>query len=831
MNTTQFIGEHLLPGQLGQFCVITAFICALFSAYSYYKAVRTENRAIGESASWVTLGRSGFILHAISIFGIFYFLYYIIAGHLFEYHYAWEHSSLTLPTKYLLSCFWEGQQGSFMLWAFWHCVLGIIVMRTAGVLETRVMAIIAMVQACIASMLLGLYFGPDLQIGTTPFMLLRNAMQGAPIFATPNYMSFIHDGNGLNPLLQNYWMVIHPPILFLGFSSTLIPFSFAISALWKNDYTTWVKPAVISSLFAGAVLGTGIMMGGAWAYESLNFGGYWAWDPVENASLVPWLTLVAALHTLVVYKATKRSLLVTFILLMITYCLVWYSTFLTRTGILGKTSVHAFTGDGKSLTYHLVAVIGLLLILCIGLLIKRWKEIPRIKTEEATISREFWMFIGSFILLLSAIQITITTSIPVWSPLAKLITGKEVAPPVNPLQHYDSIQVWVAIIIGLLSASVLYMRFKKSDGKLVAKRLGITGSIALVLALLIGFGQKINAWQYDLMLYAACFGIVANIYYACFVQKLQLKKLGPAIAHLGFAIVLMGILLSSFNKHVISYNTLGINLMFNKPTAEENAKENFENVILYRNIPVAMGEYFATYMGDSTSTSDPRTFYKVDYVRIDSITNKVEESFTLYPDAFVNPKGNMGLISNPSTKHYWNRDIFTYVSSVIDPGKRTDTSKFQSHIMHKGDTVFLNNSYLVFNGFNTQVNDPRYTAKAGDIAVSAQLTLYDIKGFVKTMQPLYYIRDRYESRIDDTLTSKYLYTRFSRIIPEKGAAEIMIRQADPNTDWVVLKAIVFPFINVLWLGVIIMVLGFLLSMIRQITKKERKPTDDFPGVV
>lgn len=824
MNTTQFTGEHLWPGQLGQFFVITAFISALFSTFSYYRSVNTEHKNLVDTTSWRRLGRSGFIIHTISILGIFVTLYYIIATHLFEYHYAWEHSSLALPTKYLLSCFWEGQQGSFMLWGFWHCVLGLIVMRTAGVLETRAMAIIALVQACVASMLLGLYFGPDIKLGSTPFMLLRTAMQDAPIFANANYMSFIHDGNGLNPLLQNYWMVIHPPVLFLGFSSTLIPFAYCIAALWKGDYETWVRPAIIWSLFAGAVLGTGIMMGGAWAYESLNFGGYWAWDPVENASLVPWLTLVAALHTLVVYKATKRSLVVTIILFIITYTLVWYSTFLTRTGILGKTSVHAFTGDGSALTYHLLAVIAILLIICIGLLVKRWKGLPRVKTEEGTITREFWMFIGSFILLLSSVQIAITTSIPVWSPLAKMITGKDVAPPVSPMMHYNSIQVWVAIIIGLLSASVLYMKFKQSDIKTLVKRLTITGVIGLALALFIGFEQNINAWQYDLMLFAACFGIVANIYYAIVVQKSDFKKLGPAIAHLGFATVLLGILLSSFNKHVISFNTLGINIRFDKPTEEENIKESAENVVLFKNTPVAMGEYFATYRGDSVSATDPRTFYKVDYLKLDSDTKKVEESFTLYPDAFVNPKGNSGLISNPSTKHYLTKDVFTYVTSVVDPKKKADTNTYQSHIVHMGDSIFLDNGYLVFTGFNTQVKDPRYVSKTGDIVVGARLALYDLKGYVKTMQPLYYIRDRYEYQLDDTLASRNIYTRFARILPEKNAAEIMIRQADPNSEYIVLKAIVFPYINVLWLGVIVMVFGFLLSMVRQITKKTRKTT-------
>jgi cytochrome c-type biogenesis protein CcmF len=823
LDTTKFIGEHLWPGHLGHFFAIISFVGALFSAYSYYRAVRVENSDIAGSRSWLLMGRNGFALHAAAVFSVFVALYYIIAHHLFEYHYAWEHSNLALPTKYLLSCFWEGQEGSFMLWTFWNCVLGLIVMRTSGVLETRTMAIIAFVQACLATMLLGIYVGPDIKMGSTPFILLRNSMQGAPIFSMANYMEFVKDGNGLNPLLQNYWMVIHPPILFLGFASTIVPFAYCIAALWKGEYTLWVKPTLIWSLFAGAVLGTGIMMGGRWAYESLNFGGYWAWDPVENASLVPWLTLVGAMHTLIVYKSTKRSLPITIFLLMTTYILVWYSTFLTRTGILGKTSVHAFTGDGKSLTYHLIVVMGLLLVLCVGLFVKRWKELPRVKEEEKTFTREFWMFIGSFILLLSSVQITITTSIPVWSPLAKWITGKDVAPPINPVQHYDNIQVWVAIITGLLSASVLYMRFKQTDLKVLGRRLGITASIALALSLFIGITQKIDVWQYSLMLFATCFGVVANIYYAAFVQKLNFKKLGPSIAHLGLAMVLLGILLSSFNKHVISLNTLGINIPNNKETAEERAKESAENVVLDRDIPVAMDDYYATYLGDSTSPTDPRTFYKVDYVRVDPKTNKIKERFRLYPDAFVNPKGTMGIISNPATKAYWNKDVFTYVTSVIDPGKRTDTNKFVSHLMHKGDTVFLNRSYLVFRSFNTNVHDERYVPQQGDIAVNAELQLYDLKGYVTTLHPIYYIRDRYEHQIDDTLLAKHLYVDFAKIFPEKNAAEIRIREADPNTDYIVLKAIVFPYINILWFGVLIMVFGFLVSMIRQITKKEKRP--------
>jgi cytochrome c-type biogenesis protein CcmF len=138
-------------------------------------------------------------------------------------------------------------------------------------------------------------------------------------------------------------MVIHPPVLFLGFASTIIPFGFAYAGLLNKDHS-WTRVSLSWTCFSAAVLGTGIMMGAAWAYESLSFGGYWAWDPVENASLVPWLVLIAGLHTNLIYKHTGYSLKSTYLFYIFSFSLVLYSTFLTRSGILGDTSVHAFTG-------------------------------------------------------------------------------------------------------------------------------------------------------------------------------------------------------------------------------------------------------------------------------------------------------------------------------------------------------------------------------------------------------------------------------------------------------------------------------------------------------
>jgi hypothetical protein len=153
------------------------------------------------------------------------------------------------------------------------------------------------------------------------------------------------------------------------------------------------------------------MMGGRWAYESLNFGGYWAWDPVENASMVPWLTLIGGIHTLLIYKHTGHSLRATHFLFLITFNLVLYSTFLTRSGVLGDTSVHAFTDLGMN--FQLLAFLFVFLIPSFVFYAIRYKSIPHIVKEEQTSSREFWMFIGSLIFFLTALFITIATSLPV----------------------------------------------------------------------------------------------------------------------------------------------------------------------------------------------------------------------------------------------------------------------------------------------------------------------------------------------------------------------------------------------------------------------------------
>ncbi|MBO9572264.1 MAG: cytochrome c biogenesis protein CcsA, partial [Chitinophagaceae bacterium] len=459
-----YTGEHLLPGQLGHFLIVLSFVSSLVASIAYYRSAVALN--IDDRKSWKKLARTAFIIDALAVPSVFIIIYYIISSHYFEYNYAWSHSDKSLGLGYLISSIWEGQEGSFLLWTIWHGVLGLILIRKAKNWEAPVMTVISVAQLCLATMILGLYIF-DLKIGSNPFLLTRQVFQDAPIFQLPDYLSNagMQDGNGLNQTLQNYWMVIHPPILFLGFASTIVPFAYAVAGLWTKDHAGWIKPALPWSLFSAAILGLGIMMGARWAYESLSFGGYWAWDPVENASLVPWLVMVAGIHTQLIFNSTGRSLRPTYFFFISSFILILYSTYLTRSGDLQDTSVHAFTGSG--LNWQLRGLVLVFMLPSLILFAVRYKQIPSIEKEENSYSREFWMFIGSLVLFLSGFFILLFTSLPVINKIfgSKFTVGADVE------FFYNRIQIFVAIVLGVLTAVTQYLKYKNTDKKYFFKKI------------------------------------------------------------------------------------------------------------------------------------------------------------------------------------------------------------------------------------------------------------------------------------------------------------------------------------------------------------------------
>lgn len=861
----EYAGEHLLPGQVGHFFILVSLVASLVAAFAYFKAVQAASH---EKWGWLKLGRIAFFTEAVAILAIFAALLHILYHHLFEYKYAWQHTSLSLELKYIMSAFWEGQEGSTLLWAFWHCVLGIIVIKREKQWEAPVMSIISFAQFFLATMVIGVYiFG--IKIGSNPFILLResgvldeaagmhiNFDISQPI--RPDYLSLITDGNDLNPLLQNYWMVIHPPVLFLGFASTLIPFAFAMAGLWTKDVKGWVQRAIPWTLFSVAFLGLGIMMGAKWAYESLNFGGYWAWDPVENASLVPWMIMVSGLHTLLIFKHSGYSLRSAFLFLALSFIFIVYSTFLTKSGVLGDSSVHAFADIGMNGQLFLflivfvwltpffasttaqqrVIITGVTALLSLGtyflaeripgfplyvilagiitFIVLLNKQVPALKKEESASSREFWMFIGSMIFFLSAMIIIIQTSLPVFN---KLFDANK-APGENDEFNYNKIQILVAFVIGILTAITQYLKYKSTHSKFFFKKIAIPTLIsALIAAMVLAFGDihydkhgmgfLINIW---LALVATIYATIANAAYIWVGLKGKLKNSGGSIAHFGFGLMLVGMILSSSKKEILSWNTSGIAVPFGEGSKEKTG----ENLTLVKGVPMQMSNYMVSYIGDSTHPKKQQTFFKIHFK---SKTNN--EEFTLLPNAFVNYKGNEGLMANPSSKHYWNHDVFTYVSSFYKPDARDDTASFKPNRVIVGDTVFYSKGYILVEKLAAKDNLPVNSFAKTDIGYTASIKVQELNG-PSYQSDLLLIKggENILFQSQDTIMSQSLVIQLNDA--DASGVTLGIKETNSVLEYLTLKAYKFPYINLVWAGVIFLVIGSIISMFRRIQLQHLK---------
>ncbi len=806
-----YIGEHLLPGQLGHFFVVLSLVASLVATIAYFKASTTT---VNTAAVWKKLARSAFIIDAISVMAVFGLIFFIISQHYFEYHYAWNHSDESLAPKYLLSSIWEGQEGSFLLWTFWHGMIGLVVMRTAGRWESPVMTVSSRVQCCLAPMILGVYIF-NIKIGNNPFLLVRDSgvLDNAPFFfdsesgaLRKDYLQFIlqKGGNGLNQLLQNYWMVIHPPVLFLGFASTVVPFAFAVSGLWKKDFTGWTKTALPWCLFSAGILALGVMMGARWAYESLTFGGYWAWDPVENASLVPWLVLVAGIHTQIIFNATGHSLRPTYFFYIAAFILILYSTYLTRSGDLQDTSVHAFTG--ADMNWQLRAFVFVFMLPALALFITRYKKIPFIAKEENTYSREFWMFIGSLVLFLSASFIILFTSLPVINKLfgTRFNVGEDVE------FFYNRIQIFVAIVLGVLTAVTQYLKYKNTDKKILVKKILIPTAIALIISVLIGIFGNIQYNKYGagyllaiyLALFAGIYAVIANAAYIKTGLNGKLKAAGASIAHVGFGCFLVGALISSANKQVLSMNFL--NPLNFGPDAKE---KGVENLTLFQGVKTDMGNFWATYANDTSDEKGKTTYFHIQMEKKDG-----SEKFTLYPDLIKNTKGQEGFSNNPDAKHYWNKDIFTYINYTDKMMDGEDTSQFRSTAMQIGDTIYYSGGYIILDKVTVNPSDEQHQFKETDTAIRAELSIVTMDGRKATAQPVYYLKNNQANYLLDTVHSQGLAIGLSRVVDGKKI-EISVKESSRLTPFVALKVLLFPYINLVWLGTVLMITGFVMSLI------------------
>lgn len=866
-----FTGEHTLIGQAGHFLIISGFVFSLTTLVSYIAACRSTGL---RELEWKQFSRFTYLLHSLAVAGAIALLFFMISSHYFEYHYVWKYSNLSMEAKYIFSCFWSGQEGSLMLWSFWIALLGWIVIRTSSAgYEQTVMPVIALVQAFICSMLLGVIIG-DVKIGSSPFILIRELPENAamPWARMSDYLVRItsfQDGVGLNPLLQNYWMTIHPPVLFLGFASTLIPFAFAVGSFARGNYTGWVRPALPWAVFGITVLGAGILLGGAWAYESLSFGGFWAWDPVENASLVPWLLLVAGAHCLQVSWKRGRGIYLSAIFSILPFLLVLYSSFLTRSGILGESSVHSFTENGlflhlvffvlaslmiattvlltkPHLKYIFFALTILLLVVYVAtdnlsvilpiwgagifaLLIFNYEKY--FSRETAPIdgsSREFWMFAGVFILLISSVQITIATSIPLINKLFGTnldaftdLTGRN--------QFYGTWQVPVAIGICLLTGFAQFLNYRKTTRHSFFRKIRVATLASAILAAILIFVYGFNPLENTALTILVISSTVAICFNFAFLKKYVTAfwsgSAGAHISHIGFTLIILGALISGAKRSVISSSKSRFSL-------QELNKDfrNDENILLRQGDTVQMHNYFVTYRG--RNKKGVNIAYEISYLkpRLHPSGKIVpgDSLFSLYPIVQLNEQ--FGNVAEPGTKSFFSHDVFTHVK-YADMEIRQDEPDGKTSDGFMGETIFpltagepvsMENYTFLLNEIFL-VDDNKEKEKLGfredDLIVKAELKVHNAEGKKNkdvVVTPLFIVRDSTEVIPHITYSPDLdAQIRISALSPQQNTIEIGLKQR----EFIVMQAYVFPAMNLLWAGCVLMVLGGMLSLRKYVARK------------
>jgi len=527
---------------LGTFTIWTAVAALLVSMGNYLTAC-VKRDAAGNGAVFVRVGRAAFVLAAACTLATAAVLGTLLLTHRFDVQYVYDHSARAMSPLYYFPSFWAGQEGSFLLWGFWIAILGVVLAWTSGAAERRVMPIYGAVLLFLMGML----------VIKPPFLPTTDSFG---IQVTPT------EGLGLNPNLENYWMVIHPPTLFLGFAALSVPFAFALAALGWREWDGWLKRALPWGLFGFAVLGLAMMMGGYWAYEMLGWGGFWEWDPVENGPFVPWMLLLGFLHAAQIQRVRGGFLKPTLLLALLPFSGALYETFLTRTGILNNFSVHSFSTLGGNANNVLLGVLLLAVAVSVGALAWRSKTIPKSETATEDVqSREFGYTMAIVLLTLCAGIAAAGLSAPLLTGIGVKLHLADFQGAVREDYHNKAMfPLAVLLAIGMGAGPHLAWRGKSSasGAKLVwSYAISVVAALGFVLAAK-HLGTPLTGGKLipELLLFtASVFALVSNVLLLArlFPRKAQVQVLakpspvrpvwtvGGTLSHLGAAVMLIGI--------------------------------------------------------------------------------------------------------------------------------------------------------------------------------------------------------------------------------------------------------------------------------------------------
>ncbi|MEZ4216339.1 MAG: heme lyase CcmF/NrfE family subunit [Myxococcota bacterium] len=470
-------------------------------------------------------------------------LFHALATNDYRLAYVAAHSASTMPLHFRLAALWGGQAGSLLLWCWMACFYGALALR-ANRHHHRALAPWAAATMLASS----IFFLVLVNFVTEPFERVPAAQ-------------VVSDGNGLNPLLQHPAMMIHPLMLYAGFVGFSVPFAYAFAALITGRLdTTWFRITRRWSLFAWAVLGCGLMLGGRWAYEVLGWGGYWAWDPVENAALMPWLVATAYLHSVMIQEKRDMLKVWNLVLIGLAYALCLFGTFLTRSGVV--QSVHSFTNAGW-FGYIFLGYVATVTLAYFAALARRVPQLRSPSQLESMVSREASFVVNNWLFLALLVMVFWFTLHPVFSEAL-----------------FDKRTTWGPHAYNLFGAPIgLALLFLTGFGPLIAWRRAtstslrrqflVPGSVGLAvgIALAVSIGREPMAIAY----WATCAFVIATIAQeytravaartrrgesvptalATLLRRNQ-RRYGGYVVHLGMVLAMGGIAGAAFDREVLA---------------------------------------------------------------------------------------------------------------------------------------------------------------------------------------------------------------------------------------------------------------------------------------
>ncbi|MEM7583929.1 MAG: cytochrome c biogenesis protein CcsA [Acidobacteriota bacterium] len=730
--------SHLyLPGAVTIWCSVLFGVAAL---WGYAQSVQGDPNSLA-------FARRGYLFFATSVVLSALVLGICLMRRDFRIEYVYQYSGLDLPAHFQFAAFWAGQKGSFLIWLFWGALIGLPLGRSAGRDEARVMGVY----------LLTLFVPLVLILAReNPFVMLDEA----PL-----------DGAGLNPLLQDDWMVIHPPIMFIGYAAAAIPFAFAVAAMSKRDTSTWAARAFPWALGGFLVLGTAILMGGYWAYKTLGWGGYWGWDPVENASLIPWLLGTVLIHGLYLERTKGRFRRANLIVSCLLFLSVLYGTFLTRSGVLADFSVHSFVDLGIS--GWLVAAMAFWFLASAFLLATRLPKVETATNEDPLLSRGFALVVSTITVGISALVISFGTSAPL---LTKFMENPGQVGP----EFYNRVNMPLALVVAVTLTVIPFLTWRGVPLSQLLRQLVPSFGFATV-ATVVAAVNGVESLFHLIFVFSAASALAANLHKVIGLIRVRgLASSGGYLSHVGVGVMFLGVLASSAYDY--------------------SAKVTLEQGVAQR-----VGE-------DLTLTFErylPRQGRMKERMEI-TVARDDGFTYTAYPKFFLNDRTKQ-LMVNPHIKKVPLQDL--YISPIqYEPGQPPGVDHRMQ--LARGETETIADLTVRFVDYNLQEtgNPSIALASGGKTTIGADLEIRR-NGELLPATALYRFSQIGQVETPPIELPGGGWLAMTGINPGLGQVQLDIAgiQIKPQLAKLSIDVTRKPLINLVWYGLYIILLGGLLS--------------------